>query len=145
MKLLAIPLLALAVLTGASGPGPLKDNLTGMFSWRDELARNRTEIADLRHGRGAAAPSWVVSYANAVCDHNAVFVHEHTDTSLGMTLEDVTTQFDTMHSRGLDCTAVRYLGSVNENKFIFVLRQGQNDVWYVFTVGDDGASVINVE
>jgi len=145
MKLLAIPLLALAVLTGASGSGPLKDNLTGLFSWRDELARDRAEIADLRQGRGATAPSWVVSYANAICEHNAVFVHEHTDAALGMTLEQVTTQFDTMHSQGLDCSSVRYLGSVNENKYVFVLRQGKKDVWYIFTLSDDGASVVNVE
>jgi len=146
VKLLLLPaVLALAVLTGASGPGPLKDNLGSIFASRDELARGRAEIADLRQGRGAAAPAWLTQYANAICSHDAEYVETHTDAALGMTLDEVTTQFDTMHARGQDCTAVRYLGSVNEKQFIYVLKQGPKEVWYVFTLSDDGASVVNVE
>ena len=99
----------------------------------------------LRQGRGAAAPAWLTQYANAICSHDAEYVETHTDAALGMTLDEVTTQFDTMHARGQDCTAVRYLGSVNEKQFIYVLKQGPKEVWYVFTLSDDGASVVNVE
>src|SRR6266513_1486834 len=75
----------------------------------DAIGRGRAEIADLRQGRGAAAPAWLTQYANAICSHDAEYVETHTDAALGMTLDEVTTQFDTMHARGQDCTAVRYL------------------------------------
>lgn len=146
VKLLLSGLIALTVFTGATGAtGPLKDSFSSLFSWRDELAKARTEIADLRSGRGAAAPKWLNDYANAVCGHDADYVVAHTDSSLGMSLDDVKSQFDTMHARGLDCTSVRYLGSVGNDEFVFVLRQGPKDVWYVFTVSAEGTSVVNVQ
>ncbi|TMG69792.1 MAG: hypothetical protein E6H81_09435 [Chloroflexi bacterium] len=146
MKILVSGFLALAVFTGATGnAGPLKDSFTSLFGWRDELAKARSEIADLRNGRGAAAPGWLDQYAKAVCTHDADFVAAHTDESLGMTLDDVNVQFETMHAHGLDCTGVRYLGSVGQDAFVYVLHQGPKDVWYVFTVSPQGTSVVNVQ
>jgi hypothetical protein len=146
MKLLLSAVLALAVFTGATGNGSAwKDSFSSLFSWRDELAKARTEIAELRNGRGAAAPAWLDQYAKAVCSHDADFVAAHTDESLGMTLDDVNVQFETMHARGLDCTGVRYLGSVGGDGFVYVLHQGPKDVWYVFTVNTEGTSVVNVQ
>jgi len=46
-------------------------------------------------------------------------------------MEDIQAQFQRMHENGLDCTSVRYLGSVGQSQFVFVLRHGQKDVWYV--------------
>jgi hypothetical protein len=146
MKILLSGVLALAVFTGATGNvGPLKDSFTSLFSWKDELARARGEIAELRNGRGAAAPQWLDQYAKAVCSHDADFVTSHTDVSLGMSLDEVNLQFETMHERGLDCTGVRYLGSVGQVEFVYVLRQGPKDVWYVFTISPQGTSVVNVQ
>ena len=96
----------LALLTGA-GSGPLKDSLPSLFTARDELARARGEIADLRYGRGAAAPEWVGKYADALCKADVGFVTEHTDAALGVTADDVAAQFARMHDNGLDCSAVR--------------------------------------
>jgi hypothetical protein len=146
MKLVLSGFLALAVFTGATGTtGPLKDEWRNIFVSRDELTKAHAEVADLRNGRGFAAPDWLTDYAKAICVHNAEYVESHTDPSLGMTREQVQAQFDTMHARGLDCTAVRYLGSVNGTQFIYVLRQGPKEVWYVFTLSDDGLAVVNVE
>ena len=146
MKILLSSVLALAVFTGATGNvGPLKDSFASLFSWRDELAKARGEIAELRNGRGATAPQWLDKYASAVCSHDADFVTSHTDESLGMSLDEVTTQFEAMHAHGLDCTGVRYLGSVGDDQFVYVLHQGPKDVWYVFTVGPQHTSVVNVQ
>ena len=50
-----------------------------------------------------------------------------------------------MHDNGLDCTSVRYLGSVGDSQFVFVLHHGAKDVWYVFTLSEDRKSIAKVE
>src|SRR5436189_6431468 len=117
MKLLIPGVLGLALLTGASGPGPLKDSMGNFFANRDELARMRGEVADLRHGRGSAAPTWVAQYATALCSADSDFLVQRTDAALGVTKEDIEAQFRRMHDNGLDCTGVRYLGSVGQTQF----------------------------
>jgi hypothetical protein len=145
MKLLFTAAFGLVLLTGASGPGPLKDSMGSMFANRDEMARMRGEIADLRHGRGSAAPTWVNQYADALCAADSDYLVERTDAALGVTKEDVDAQFRRMHANDLDCTSVRYLGSVGESQFVFVLRHGQKDVWYVLTLSEDGQRVGKIE
>jgi hypothetical protein len=146
MKLVLSGVLALAVLTGATGNGePVKDTWTTMFTWRDELGKARAEVAELRNGRGFAAPGWLTDYAKSICTRNADYVASHSHPSLGLTVDQIQAQFATMEARGIECTAVRYLGSVNGQQFVFVLKQGTKEVWYVFTISDDGNSVVNVE
>jgi hypothetical protein len=145
MKLLLPAVLGLVLLTGASGPGPLKDELPGLFTYREEMARMRLEIAELRNGRGAAAPAWVADYAGALCTSDARYVVEHTDPALGMTEADIEAQFTRMHENGLKCSGVRYLGSVGPDKFVFVLNHGAKDIWYLLTLSDDGRTIAKVE
>lgn len=145
MKLVFIAAFGLVLLTGASGPGPLKDSMGNLFASRDEMARMRGEVADLRHGRGSAAPAWVDQFANALCAANAAFVVDRTDPALGVTVEDMDAQFERMHANGLDCTSVRYLGSVGDSQFVFVLHHGPKDVWYVLTLAEDGQTIAKVE
>ena len=145
MKLLFIAAFGLVLLTGASGPGPLKDSMGSMFANRDEMALMRGEIADLRHGRGSAAPTWVNQYADALCTADPAYLVERTDAALGVTMEDILAQFQRMHENGLDCTSVRYLGSVGQKQFVFVLHHGQKDVWYVLTLSEDGQRIDKVE
>jgi hypothetical protein len=145
MKLLFTAAFGLVLLTGASGPGPLKDSMGNLFTYRDEMAQMRGEVADLRHGRGSAAPAWVNQFAGALCSANSAFIVERTDAALGVTKEDMDAQFQRMHDNGLDCTSVRYLGSVGESQFVFVLHHGPKDVWYVLTLSEDGQTIAKVE
>ena len=145
MKLLFTAAFGLVLLTGASGPGPLKDSMGNLFTYRDEMAQMRGEVADLRHGRGSAAPAWVNQFAGALCSANSAFIVERTDAALGVTREDMDAQFQRMHDNGLDCTSVRYLGSVGESQFVFVLHHGPKDVWYVLTLSEDGQTIAKVE
>lgn len=145
MKLVFIAAFGLVLLTGASGPGPLKDSMGNLFASRDEMARMRGEVADLRHGRGSAAPAWVDQFADALCSANSAFVVDRTDPALGVTVEDMDAQFERMHANGLDCTSVRYLGSVGDSQFVFVLHHGPKDVWYVLTLAEDGQTIAKVE
>jgi hypothetical protein len=145
MKLLFTAAFGLVLLTGASGPGPLKDSMGSMFANRDEMARMRGEIADLRHGRGSAAPTWVNQYADALCAADSAYLVERTDAALGVTVGDIQAQFQRMHENGLDCTSVRYLGSVGPSQFVFVLHHGQKDIWYVLTLSEDGQTISKVE
>ncbi len=145
MKLLFTAAFGLVLLTGASGPGPLKDSMGNLFSNRDEMARMRGEVADLRHGRGSAAPAWVNQFAGALCSANSAFIVERTDAALGVTKEDIDAQFQRLHDNGLDCTSVRYLGSVGESQFVYVLHHGPKDVWYVLTLSEDGQTIAKVE
>ena len=145
MKLLFTTAFGLVLLTGASGPGPLKDSMGNLFTYRDEMAQMRGEVADLRHGRGSAAPAWVNKFAGALCSANSAFIVERTDAALGVTKEDMDAQFQRMHDNGLDCTSVRYLGSVGESQFVFVLHHGPKDVWYVLTLSEDGQTIAKVE
>lgn len=145
VKVVLSGLLGLAALTGASGPGPLKDELPVILGARAELGRMRLELAELRNGRGAAAPDWVADYARAICSADARYIIEHTDASLGATEASVTAQFDFMRANGLDCTGVRYLGSVGTDQFLFVLHQGERDVWYLLTLSEDGRTIAKVE
>ena len=145
MKLLIPAVFGLVLLTGASGPGPLKDSMGNLFTYRDEMAGMRGEIADLRHGRGSAAPGWVNKYAGALCSYDSAYLVERTDAMLGVTQQDLDAQFQRMHDDGLDCTSVRYLGSVGESQFVFVLHHGAKDVWYVLTLSEDGQTIAKVE
>jgi hypothetical protein len=145
MKLLLCGVFGLVLLTGASGPGPLKDSMGGLFTNREELALMRGEIADLRHGRGSAAPAWVDKYASALCAGDSAYLVEWTSAELGVTQTDIDAQFQRMHDNGLDCTSVRYLGSVGQSQFVFVLHHGPKDVWYVLTVSEDGQTIAKVE
>jgi hypothetical protein len=145
MKLMVPAALALALFSGAGGTGPLKDSLGNLLTWKDDLGRMRAQVADLRHGRGAAAPEWVSKYANAICAMDAAFVVEHTDGSLGLTEEAIAAQFTTLVERGMDCSDVRYLGSVGDTQYAFVLRQGPKDVWYLLTVAPDTHTVLRVD
>ena len=145
MKLLFTAAFGLVLLTGASGPGPLKDSMGNLFTYRDEMAQMRGEVADLRHGRGSAAPAWVNKFAGALCSANSAFIVERTDAALGVTKEDMDAQFQRMHDNGLDCTSVRYLGSVGESQFVFVLHHGPKDVWYVLTLTEDGQTIAKIE
>jgi hypothetical protein len=145
MKLLFTAAFGLVLLTGASGPGPLKDSMGNLFTYRDEMAQMRGEVADLRHGRGSAAPAWVNQFAGALCSANSAFIVERTDAALGVTKEDIDVQFQRLHENGLDCTSVRYLGSVGESQFVYVLHHGPKDVWYVLTLSEDGQSIVKVE
>ena len=145
MKLLFTAAFGLVLLTGASGPGPLKDSMGNLFTYRDEMAQMRGEVADLRHGRGSAAPAWVNQFAGALCSANSAFIVERTDAALGVTKEDMDAQFQRMHDNGLDCTSVRYLGSVGESQFVFVLHHGPKDVWYVLTLSEDGQTIAKIE
>jgi len=145
MKLLITALFGLVLLTGASGPGPLKDSMGNFFTSRDEMASMRGEVADLRHGRGSAAPGWVARYAAALCSGDSAYVVERTDAALEVTQAAVDAQFQRLHDNGLDCTSVRYLGSVGDSQFVFVMRQGKKDVWYVFTLSEDGQTIAKVE
>jgi hypothetical protein len=145
MKLLVTGVFGLVLLTGASGPGPLKDSVGNFFTSKDEMALMRGEVADLRHGRGSAAPAWVTRYATAICSGDSAYVVERTDVALAVTQQAVDAQFQRMHDNGLDCTSVRYLGSVGDTQFVFVLHQGQKDVWYVFTLSEDGKTIAKVE
>jgi hypothetical protein len=145
VKLLLSGVFGLVLLTGMSGPGPLKDSMGTIFTFRDEMAKMRGEIADLRYGRGAGAPGWVTQYADALCASDSGFVVAHTDPALGMTVPDIQAQFQRMHDSGLDCSGVRYLGSVGSDQFVFVLHHGPKDVWYVLTVAPDGRTIAKVE
>jgi hypothetical protein len=145
MKLLFTAAFGLVLLTGASGPGPLKDSMGNLFTYRDEMAQMRGEVADLRHGRGSAAPAWVNQFAGALCSANSAFIVERTDAALGVTKEDIDAQFQRMHDNGLDCTSVRYLGSVGESQFVYVLHHGPKDVWYVLTLSEDGQTIAKIE
>ncbi len=145
MKLLIPAVFGLVLLTGASGPGPLKDSMGKLFTDRDEMAQMRGEVADLRHGRGSAAPAWVNQYVGALCSADAAFLVERTDAALGVTEQDIVAQFQRMHENGLDCTSFRYLGSVGDRQFVFVLRHGPKDVWYVFTLSEDRQTIAKVE
>jgi hypothetical protein len=145
MKLLVTAFVGLVLLTGASGPGPLKDSMGNFFTLKDDVAQMRGEVADLRHGRGSAAPAWVAKYARALCSADSDFLVQRTDAALGIAKEDIEAQFQRMHDSGLDCTSVRYLGSVGENQFVFVLHHGRKDVWYVLTISDDGQAIAKVE
>ncbi len=145
MKLLIPAVFGLVLLTGASGPGPLRDNLGNFFTSKDEMALMRGEVAELRHGRGSAAPAWVSQYASALCAGNSAYVVERTDVALAVTQEDIDAQFQRMHDNGLDCTSVRYLGSVGDSQFVFVLHHGAKDVWYVLTLSEDGQTIAKVE
>jgi hypothetical protein len=145
MKLMLSAVFGLVLLTGASGPGPLKDSMGNIFTFRDEMARMRGEVAELRYGRGSDAPAWVAKYAGALCSADSSYVVQHTDAALGVTKEDIDAQFQRMHENGLDCTSVRYLGSVGQSQFVFVLHHGQKDVWYVFTLSEDGQAIAKVE
>jgi hypothetical protein len=145
MKLLIPAVFGLAVLTGASGPGPLKDSMGNFFTSRDEMAQMRGEVADLRHGRGSAAPAWVTKFAGALCSGDSAYVAERTDPALAVTQADIEAQLQRMHDNGLDCTGVRYLGSVGDSQFVFVLHHGAKDVWYVFTLSEDGQTIAKIE
>src|SRR5438552_16605567 len=145
MKILIPALFGLVLLTGASGPGPLKDNLGNFFTSKDEMALMRGEVAELRHGRGSAAPAWVTQYAGALCSGDSAYVVERTDPALAVTQADIDSQFQRLHDNGLDCTSIRYLGSVGTSQFVFVMRHGQKDVWYVFTLSEDGQTIAKVE
>jgi hypothetical protein len=145
MKLLITGVFGLVLLTGASGPGPLKDSMGNFFTSKDETALLRGEVADLRHGRGSAAPAWVARYAGALCAGDSAYVVERTDAALGVTQEDIDAQFQRLHDNGLDCTSFRYLGSVGTSQFVFVLHHGPKDVWYVFTLSEDGQTIAKVE
>jgi hypothetical protein len=145
MKLLFSGIFGLVLLTGASGPGPLKDSMGSLFASKDEMALMRGEIADLRHGRGSAAPAWVQKYAGALCSADSAYLVERTSVALGVTQADIDAQFQRMHDNGLDCTSVRYLGSVNQSQFVFVLHHGPKEVWYVLTLSEDGQTVDKVE
>jgi len=145
MKLLITGVFGLVLLTGASGPGPLKDSLGNFFTSKDEMALMRGEVADLRHGRGSAAPGWVARYVTALCSGDSAYVVEHTDAALEVTQAAVDAQFQRLHDNGLDCTSVRYLGSVGDSQFVFVLHQGKKDLWYVFTLSEDGQTIAKVE
>lgn len=145
MKVILPAVLGLVLLTGASGPGPLKDSMGSIFTFRDDMARMRGEVADLRYGRGAAAPAWVARYAGALCSADSSYIVQHTDAALGVSEADVDAQFQRMHENGLDCSSVRYLGSVGETQFVFVLHQGPKDVWYVFTLSEDRQTIAKVD
>jgi hypothetical protein len=145
MKLLIPAVLGLVLLTGASGPGPLKDSMGDLFTYRNEMAQMRSEVADLRHGRGSAAPAWVNQYADALCSADSAYLVERTDAALGVTQEAIDAEFQRLHDNGLDCTSVRYLGSVGDSQFVFVLHHGPKDVWYVLTVSEDGQTIDKVE
>ena len=145
MKVIIPAVLGLVLLTGASGPGPLKDSVGDIFTFRDEMSHLRSEIADLRHGRGSAAPAWVNHYAGALCAADSEYLAEHSDPALGVTKEDLDTQFQRMRDNDLVCTSVRYLGSVGQGQFVFVLRHGAKDVWYVMTLSEDGETIAKVE
>ncbi|MDP9274938.1 MAG: hypothetical protein M3O99_05005 [Chloroflexota bacterium] len=80
-----------------------------------------------------------------LCSANSAFIVERTDAALGVTETDLDAQFQRMHDNGLDCTSVRYLGSVGESQFVFVLHHGPKDVWYLLTVSEDGQTIDNVE
>src|SRR5437667_6237539 len=137
--------LRLIFLTGKSGLGPLKGNLGNFFTSKAEMALMRGEVADLRHGRGSAAPAWVTQYAGALCAGDSAYVVERTDPALAVTQADIDSQFQRLHENGLDCTSIRYLGSVGTSQFVFVMRHGQKDVWYVFTLSEDGQTIAKVE
>lgn len=145
MKLLIPAVFGLVLLTGASGPGPLKDSMGNLFTYRDEMAQMRSEVADLRHGRGSAAPAWVNKFAGALCSADSAYVVERTDAALGVTQEAMDEQFQRLHDNDLDCTSVRYLGSVGESQFVYVLHHGPKDVWYVLTLSEDGQTIAKVE
>jgi hypothetical protein len=145
MKLILPAVLGLVLLTGASGPGPLKDSIGTMFTWPSEMAKMRSEIADLRSGRGAAAPDWVAKYAGALCHADAAYIVGHTDAALNITEDDINAQFQRMHENGLDCTKVRYLGSVGDKQYVYVLHHGERDIWYILTLSEDGQTVAKVE
>jgi hypothetical protein len=87
----------------------------------------------------------VNEYAGALCSADAAYLVERTDAALGVTKEDLDAQFQQMHENGLDCTSVRYLGSVGESQFVFVLHHGQKDAWYVLTLSEDGQTIAKVE
>ena len=145
MKLLIPAVFGLVLLTGASGPGPLKDSMGNLFTYRDEMAQMRGEVANLRHGRGSAAPAWVDKFAGALCSADSAYVVERTDATLGVTQDAMDAQFQRLHDNDLDCTSVRYLGSVGESQFVYVLHHGPKDVWYVLTLSEDGQTIAKVE
>jgi hypothetical protein len=145
MKLLIPAVLGLVLLTGASGPGPLKDSMGDLFTFRDGMTHMRSEIAELRHGRGSAAPAWVNQYAGALCAADSGYLLERSDPSLGVTREDLDAQFQRMRDNKLGCTSVRYLGSVGDSQYVYVLRHGEKDVWYVMTLSADRETIAKVE
>ena len=81
----------------------------------------------------------------AIVSVDSAYIVERTDASLGITAEDIDAQFQRMHENGQDCTSVRYLGSVGQTQFVFVLHHGTKDVWYVLTLSEDGQSIAKVE
>jgi hypothetical protein len=87
----------------------------------------------------------VNQFAGALCSANSAFIVGRTDAGLGVTKEDIDVQFQRLHENGLDCTSVRYLGSVGESQFVYVLHHGPKDVWYVLTLSEDGQSIVKVE
>src|SRR5437868_15035373 len=93
MKLLIPAVFGLVLLTGASGPGPLRDNLGNFFTSKDEVALMRGEVAELRHGGGSDARAWVSQYASALCAGKSAYVVERTDAALQAHQDDIDALF----------------------------------------------------
>src|SRR5437870_12824519 len=110
MKLLITAVFGLVLLTGASGPGPLKDSMGNFFTSKDEVALMRGEVADLRHGRGSAAAGWVPRYAGALCAADCAYVVDRTVPARAVAQADVELQVQRPLDHGGDGTAVRYFG-----------------------------------
>ena len=84
-------------------------------------------------------------FAAALCSGDSAYILDRTDATLGVTKEAIDAQFQRLHENGLDCTGVRYLGSVGQTQFVFVLHHGPKDVWYVLTLSADGDAIAQVE
>jgi hypothetical protein len=118
----------------------------GALAYR-ELGPSRVVAADLssastRVGTGVvqgseSAPVWIGDFATAFCDGDATAMSDRLGPPLSGQVEDIK---QALATRTWGCDSVHYLGggtSTNGSFYIYLLRDGPSEMWWVFTTQDD--------